>query len=127
MINKNKVLALITARSGNKGLKGENIIDLDGNPSIASPVSTALKSGLIHILKYFAKYYEGKNLGFIIISQGCIFDDHKEDFYKNHSSFCLNKGLLDPKDIYGKISFLLSNESQLINYKNIIVDDGFTL
>jgi len=44
MINNKKVLALITARSGSKGLKGKNTIDLDGKPLIAWPITTALNS-----------------------------------------------------------------------------------
>jgi NAD(P)-dependent dehydrogenase (short-subunit alcohol dehydrogenase family) len=98
------------------------------NLSITSPIEyAAIKSGLIHISKYFTKYYKGKNLRFNTISPGGIFDGHDEDFSKNYSAFCLNKGLLDPNDICGTVSFLLSNESQFINGQNIIIDDGFTL
>ena len=98
------------------------------NLPISSPIEyAAIKSGLIHISKYFAKYYKGKNLRFNTVSPGGIFDDHEGDFSENYAAFCLNKGLLDPKDICGTISFLLSNESEFINGQNIIVDDGFTL
>lgn len=39
-------LAIITARSGSKGLKDKNIIDLCGKPLMAYSIEAALKSGL---------------------------------------------------------------------------------
>ena len=48
-------------------------------------------------------------------------------FIKRYLSSCGTKGLLDPKDIVGTITFLLSNSSEFINGQNIIVDDGWSL
>ena len=62
----------------------------------------AIKSALIHLTKYMAKYLKDK-------------------------SNCLSKGMLDPEDIMGALVFLLSDASKFINGQNIIVDDGFTL
>ena len=39
-----KILAIIPARSGSKGIKNKNIIDLDGKPLIYWTISAALKS-----------------------------------------------------------------------------------
>jgi CMP-N,N'-diacetyllegionaminic acid synthase len=44
MINSKKVLALIPARSGSKGLPGKNVKPLLGKPLIAWPVEAALQS-----------------------------------------------------------------------------------
>ena len=48
-------------------------------------------------------------------------------FIKRYKQSCGSKGLLDPKDIIGAITFLLSNSSKFINGQNIIVDDGWSL
>ena len=39
----------------------------------------------------------------------------------------VNKVLLDPEDLVGTLTFLLSNESKYINEQNIIVDDDWSL
>lgn len=47
MINQKKVLVIIPARGGSKGLPGKNIRLLDGIPLIAWPIKTALNSKYI--------------------------------------------------------------------------------
>jgi CMP-N,N'-diacetyllegionaminic acid synthase len=47
MINSKKVLAIIPARGGSKGIPGKNIIDLSGKPLIAWTIETAKKSKYI--------------------------------------------------------------------------------
>ena len=92
------------------------------------PVEYAvIKSGLIHLTKYMAKYFKGKNIRVNTISLGGIEDSQPERFQKNYKSLCLNKGMLNAEDIAGTLLFLLSDQSQFINGQNIIVDDGFTL
>jgi len=44
MINNKKIIAIITARSGSKGLKNKNILNLHGKPLVAWPIEAALKS-----------------------------------------------------------------------------------
>lgn len=44
MISKNKIIALIPARSGSRGLKNKNIIKLNNIPLIAWTIKSALKS-----------------------------------------------------------------------------------
>ena len=47
MINKNKVLAIVPARGGSKGLPGKNIIDVDGEPLLFYTFEQAKKSKYI--------------------------------------------------------------------------------
>ncbi|MGR6832898.1 cytidylyltransferase domain-containing protein [Aliivibrio wodanis] len=47
MINNKKVLAIIPARGGSKGLPGKNIRELCGLPLIAWPINAALESSFI--------------------------------------------------------------------------------
>jgi len=88
---------------------------------------SAIKSGLIHITKYMAKYFKGMNIRVNAISPGGIFDNQPQSFLNNYSKECLNKGMLEPQDISGTLIYLLSDMSKFVNGQNIIVDDGFVL
>lgn len=96
--------------------------------SMTTPVEyAAIKSALIHLTKYMAKYFKEKNIRVNSISLGGILDNQPNTFMSNYKAFTLNKGMLDGKDIVGTLLFLLSDASEYINGQNIIVDDGFTL
>lgn len=98
------------------------------NTPMTTPVEyAAIKSGLIHLTKYMAKYFKGKNIRVNAISLGGIEDKQPESFLKAYKEFCLNKGMLDAKDIAGTVLYLLSDLSEFVNGQNIVVDDGFTL
>ena len=86
-----------------------------------------VKSAIIHMTKYMAKYYAGTNIRFNCISPGGIINRQDEIFINRYKKYCLNKGLLSSGDIVGTVLFLLSDMSKYINGQNIIVDDGFTL
>ncbi len=87
----------------------------------------AIKSGLIHLTKYMAKYFKGMNIRVNTLSPGGIFDNQNEVFLKNYKKECLNKGMLDKSDLTGTLIYLLSDMSKFVNGQNLIVDDGFTL
>jgi len=98
------------------------------NTPMTMPVEYAvIKSGLIHLTKYMSKYLRNKNIRVNAISLGGIKDNQPEAFLLKYKENCLNKGMLDPKDVVGTLLFLLSNNSTFVNGQNIIVDDGFTL
>lgn len=98
------------------------------NTPMTMPVEyAAIKSGLIHLTKYMAKYFKGKNIRVNTISLGGIEDKQPESFLKAYKEFCLNKGMLNAKDISGTLLYLLSDLSEFVNGQNIVVDDGFTL
>ena len=44
MINNKKVLAIIPARAGSKGLQNKNILNLNGKPLISYPINSAQES-----------------------------------------------------------------------------------
>ena len=98
------------------------------NTPMTMPVEyAAIKSALIHLTKYMAKYYKGKNIRVNAISLGGLIDNQPKEFLESYKSFCLNKGMLDKSDINGTLIYLLSNLSNFINGQNIVIDDGFTL
>lgn len=99
-----------------------------GETGMTMPVEyAAIKSGLIHLTRYMAKYASGRNINVNCISPGGILDRQPEDFLRSYRGHCTSKGMLDPVDLTGALVFLLSADSRFINGQNLIVDDGFTL
>lgn len=98
------------------------------NTPMTMPVEyAAIKSGLIHLTKYMAKYFKGLNIRVNTLSPGGILDNQPQPFLDAYKNECLNKGMLDKSDMMGTLIYLLSNMSQYVNGQNIIVDDGFSL
>jgi NAD(P)-dependent dehydrogenase (short-subunit alcohol dehydrogenase family) len=95
---------------------------------MTTPVEyAAIKSGLIHLTKYMAKYFKGMNIRVNALSPGGVFDCQPEPFLAAYREKCLNKGMLEGKDLVGTLIYLLSDMSKYMNGQNIIIDDGFTL
>lgn len=95
---------------------------------MTTPVEyAAIKSGLIHLTKYMANYFKGMNIRVNALSPGGIANNQPESFLKNYREKCLNKGMLDGRDLAGTLIYLLSDMSTFVNGQNVIVDDGFTL
>ena len=95
---------------------------------MVSPIEySAIKSGVISITKYLAKYCKGENIRVNSISPGGILDNQPEVFLEKYNSSCVSKGMMDPDDLNGTLIYLLSSMSKFVNGQNIIVDDGWTL
>jgi NAD(P)-dependent dehydrogenase (short-subunit alcohol dehydrogenase family) len=99
----------------------------DGTTMTVPVEYAAIKSGLIHLTKYMAKYFKGMNIKVNTLSPGGIFDNQDEKFVKQYKDVCLNKGMLDKSDLNGTLVYLLSDMSKYVNGQNIVVDDGFSL
>ena len=96
--------------------------------NMSSPIEySAIKSSVIAITKYLAKFNKGKKIKINCISPGGINDNQKIKFRNRYKKDTLNKGLLDPGDLTGTIEFLISKKSDYINGQNIIIDDGWSL
>lgn len=98
------------------------------NSQMTSPVEyAAIKSGIIHLTKYIAKYLKGTGVRINTVSPGGIYDNQNESFVRNYNKFSLSKGMLDPADVVGTLIYLISDASIYVNGQNIIVDDGWSL
>ncbi len=98
------------------------------NTTMTMPVEyAAIKSGLIHLTKYMAKYFKGMNIKVNALSPGGILNNQPEAFLEKYKEKCLNKGMLDKSDLKGTLVYLLSDMSMYVNGQNIVVDDGFSL
>jgi NAD(P)-dependent dehydrogenase (short-subunit alcohol dehydrogenase family) len=87
----------------------------------------AIKSGVLHLTKYFAQYLKGTGIRVNAISPGGILDSQPEEFLRKYRVLSANKGMLEKNDITGTLLFLISDMSEYINGQNLIVDDGFSL
>ena len=78
--------------------------------NITTPVEYAvIKSGLIHLTKYMAKYFKGMNIRVNSLSPGGIIDAQPELFLNAYKEQCLNKGMLDTSgggSVQKSVSFL---------------------
>ena len=98
------------------------------NTKMTMPVEyAAIKSALIHLTKYMARYFKGMNIRVNTLSPGGIFDHQPEPFLEAYRKQCINKGMLDKADLCGTLVYLLSDMSAYVNGQNLIVDDGFSL
>ena len=96
--------------------------------NMVSPIEySAIKTGIISITRYLAKYCKNQNIQVNCISPGGILGKQPESFLKKYRSSCQSKGMLDAGDITGALIFLLSEQSKYVTGHNIIVDDGWSL
>lgn len=98
------------------------------NTQMTMPVEyAAIKSAIIHLTKYMAKYFKGMNIRVNTLSPGGILDKQPEAFLEAYRKQCLSKGMLDKADICGTLVYLLSDMSAFVNGQNLVVDDGYSL
>lgn len=98
------------------------------NTPMTMPVEyAAIKSSIIHLTKYFAKYYRHDGIRVNTVSPGGIFDNQPSAFVERYNAHAGTKGMLGPDDIAGTIAFLLSDDSRYMTGQNLVVDDGFSL
>jgi NAD(P)-dependent dehydrogenase (short-subunit alcohol dehydrogenase family) len=99
----------------------------EGTPMTMPVEYAAIKSGLLHLTRYFAQYLKGSNIRINALSPGGILDRQPEAFLARYRALCADKGMLNPSDLAGSLVFLLSDLSRHIDGQNLIVDDGFSL
>lgn len=98
------------------------------NTQMTMPVEyAAIKSAVIHMTRYMAKYLKGTGIRVNAISPGGIRDSQPDSFLGLYEEQCLSKGMLDREDLKGTLIYLLSDMARYVNGQNIIVDDGFSL
>jgi len=95
---------------------------------MTSPIEyTAIKTGIISITRYLAKYYKGCGIRVNCVSPGGIVAGQPDSFLARYRESCNSKGMLDPEDVVGAILFLLSDHSLYVTGQNLVVDDGWSL
>lgn len=110
-----------------QGLQAPKFEHYEGTQMYSPIEYSAIKSGIISITKWLAKYYSNKSIRVNCVSPGGIQDSQPEVFLKKYRQSCTNLGMLKSEQIASCICFLLSSEATAINGQNLIVDDGWTL
>lgn len=87
----------------------------------------AIKSGLLHLNRYVTAEMKGTEFRVNSVSPGGILAGQPESFIERYNSQCSFKGMLDPTDIIGTVSFLLSDDSRYILGQNLVIDDSFSV
>jgi NAD(P)-dependent dehydrogenase (short-subunit alcohol dehydrogenase family) len=87
----------------------------------------AVKSAIIHLTKYFAKFGNDNLFRVNCISPGGIFENQPTEFQKKYVESVIGGELLNEKDIVGPIKFLLSDDAKHMNGHNMVIDDGFSI
>jgi len=99
----------------------------DGTEMTMPVEYAAIKSAIVQLTLYFAKYFKNNGIKVNCISPGGILANQPIKFQEAYNKHCSSKGMLEPDDIFGVLLFLLSDNSKYITGQNIIVDDGFSL
>ncbi len=117
-------LVLVSSIQGVRAPRFDHYEGLD----MTSPAEyTAIKAGVIAFGAWLAKYLSGTHVRVNCVSPGGIDASQPDEFKNRYRDDCLTKGLLDPEDVVGAISFLLSENARYISGQNIVVDDGWSL
>jgi NAD(P)-dependent dehydrogenase (short-subunit alcohol dehydrogenase family) len=102
--------------------------DLYAGTSMTMPVEyAAIKSGIVHLTRYFAQYYKKAGVRCNALSPGGIEDRQPQEFIDRYALHTGPTGMLRPGDVGGALVFLLSDAARHVTGQNLIVDDGFSL
>jgi len=110
-----------------QGVSAPKFEHYEGTKMVSPIEYSAIKSGIISITRYLAKYCKGQNIRVNCISPGGILNNQPEVFLEKYNSECSSKGMMDAYDLGGTIIYLLSSMSQYVNGQNIVIDDGWIL
>lgn len=98
------------------------------NTNMTMPIEyAAIKSAIIHLNKYTAKYVKDKDFRVNSVSPGGILDNQPSEFLDAYKRETCGEGMLDVNDVVGSIIYLLSEQSKYVNGQNLVVDDGFSI
>ncbi|RKF17813.1 SDR family oxidoreductase [Alginatibacterium sediminis] len=98
------------------------------NTSMTTPVEyAAIKSAILHLNKYVARYINDSRFRVNSVSPGGILDNQPEPFLEAYKSNTNGTGMLDVDDVVGPVLYLISPQSLFVTGQNLIIDDGFCL
>jgi NAD(P)-dependent dehydrogenase (short-subunit alcohol dehydrogenase family) len=94
------------------------------NTEMTMPVEyAAIKSGIIHLTRYFDAYYKNRGVRFNALSPGGIYNNQPEEFVHKYNTY---SPMLNVTDLCPTLVYLLSDESNEISGKNFIIDKGWS-
>jgi NAD(P)-dependent dehydrogenase (short-subunit alcohol dehydrogenase family) len=99
----------------------------EGTPMTMPVEYAAIKSAVLHLTRYFAKYYRRDGIRVNALCPGGVLDAQPEEFLKRYKANAGSKGMLLPQDLCGTLIYLLSDASRHMTGQHLIVDDSFSL
>ena len=99
----------------------------EGTPMTLSVAYPAIKAGIIQMTRYFSQYYLRHGVRCNALAPGGIRDNQPAAFVRGYDSMCGDRGLLEPTDLMGPFTFLLSAASKYMTGQVLVVDDGWSL
>lgn len=99
----------------------------DGTPMTMPVEYAAIKSAVLHLTRYFAKYYRRDGIRVNALCPGGVLDGQPAAFVASYKSHAGSKGMLAPQDLCGTLVYLLSDASRHMTGQHLVVDDGFSL
>lgn len=110
-----------------QGIRAPKFEHYAGTSMTSTIEYSAIKAGLISMVRWLAKYSANQNIRVNCVSPGGILDGQPEIFLRRYRDSCTNIGMLSPQQVASVVAFLLSPEASAINGQNIIADDGWSL
>jgi NAD(P)-dependent dehydrogenase (short-subunit alcohol dehydrogenase family) len=99
----------------------------EGTPMTMPVEYAAIKSAVVHLTRYFAKYFRRDGIRVNALCPGGVRDAQPESFLARYDAHSARKGMLAPQDLCGTLIYLLSDASLYMSGQNIVVDDTFSL
>src|SRR5262249_33930137 len=89
--------------------------DLYAGTDMTMPVEYAASTaGIVHLTRYFAKFYRASGVRCNAVAPGGIRADQPESFQNAYDARSGTRGLLEPDDVTGAIVFLLSDAARYV-------------
>ena len=102
--------------------------DVYDDTSMTMPVEyAAIKSAIIHLNKYVAKYVKDSRFRVNSVSPGGIYDGQPNRFCEKYRGYTNGAGMLDVDAVLGAVCFLLGDSSAYMTGQNLVDDDGFSI
>lgn len=102
--------------------------DVYAGTAMTMPVEYAsIKSGVLHLTRYFAQYYKKDGVRVNAVSPGGVEDGQDAKFLARYNAHAGKIGMLGQDDVTDVVVFALSDMSRAVTGQNLIVDDGFSL
>jgi NAD(P)-dependent dehydrogenase (short-subunit alcohol dehydrogenase family) len=99
----------------------------EGTPMTMPVEYAAIKAGVIHLTRYFAKYFRRDGIRVNALCPGGVRDGQPESFLQRYNAHAGATGMLAPADLCGSLVYLLSDASRHVSGQNLVVDDTFSL
>jgi NAD(P)-dependent dehydrogenase (short-subunit alcohol dehydrogenase family) len=99
----------------------------EGTPMTMPVEYAAIKSAVLHLTRYFAKYYRRDGIRVNALCPGGVLDAQPREFLARYKANAGTKGMLEPQDLCGTLIYLLSDASRHMTGQHLVIDDSFSL